>query len=415
MVTNAIPPSSTLALVSVAPSGSESMNATTGATNAASGHGTAPSQVAHAAQPSGVAQTVAPSAAAGVAAPSAIAPILAAAQAALANTVNLSPQAQQAVKLEAFNQLVSNLVSQVQPPAVHLPANWPAGGVTQPLQALLTQMLLQVTSNQPLPQQLVTVQSWPAALTQGVLQQAGLTAAAIAAQPTGGATSSASNPLPALQTWLVQQGVVEALDGLRAFTLTLRVPVAWAQAQAALGEALSKLPNSQLPLPLSAGSVPPAQGAHASPQGAGLAPLPFSGGMQQLASGALGLVMQPQALPGSATAATLQAMRTSAILQLEFQPLSNASSAAQAASVYMPAYILPQDVQAMLQNRGVDPWLLMAQNQQDKQGQKQQQNANEQKLFCNRAGCQYQGRAICAQPFCAEMNYLWSIDRAQRR
>ena len=25
------------------------------------------------------------------------------------------------------------------------------------------------------------------------------------------------------------------------------------------------------------------------------------------------------------------------------------------------------------------------------------------------------GRALCAQPFCAEMNYLWSVDRAQRR
>lgn len=69
----------------------------------------------------------------------------------------------------------------------------------------------------------------------------------------------------------------------------------------------------------------------------------------------------------------------------------------------------------MLQNKATDPWLLMAQAQAEGQGRKQQKNANEQSLFCNRAGCQYQGRALCAQPFCAEMNYLWSVDRAQRR
>lgn len=368
-----------------------------------------------AAQAAAVVHAAALTAVSSVSAPTAMGPILAAAQAALANTVNLSPQAQQAVKLEAFSQLVANLVSQVQPAKVDLPANWPAGGVTQPLQALLTHMLQQVTANQPLPQQLVAVQSWPTALTQGVLQQAGLALATNGAQQVAGAAPSGAPPLPALQTWLVQQGVVQAEDGLRAFTLTLRVPVAWAQAQAALGEALAKLPSSQLPLPSSAGSAWAAPGAGAGALGTGLAPLPFAGSMQQLASGALGLVMQPHALPGSVSATTLQSMRTSAMLQLEFQPLNNASSAAQAASVYMPAHILPQDVQAMLQNRGVDPWLLMAQNQQDKQGQKQQPNANEQKLFCNRAGCQYQGRAICAQPFCAEMNYLWSVDRAQRR
>lgn len=69
----------------------------------------------------------------------------------------------------------------------------------------------------------------------------------------------------------------------------------------------------------------------------------------------------------------------------------------------------------MLQHKATDPWLLMAQAQAEGQGRKQQKNANEQSLFCNRAGCQYQGRALCAQPFCAEMNYLWSVDRAQRR
>ena len=62
-----------------------------------------------------------------------------------------------------------------------------------------------------------------------------------------------------------------------------------------------------------------------------------------------------------------------------------------------------------------DEWVLLAQGHAQGQGKKSSKNANEQAQYCNRAGCQYQGRAICAQPFCAEMNYLWSIDRAQRR
>lgn len=321
-----------------------------------------------------------------------VASIVAAAQAALAQTVNVSPQAQQAVKMEAFHQLIANLVHQVQSGSATLPSQWPAGGVTAALQAMVAALLQQATASQALPQQLVSLQSWPAVLTQAVLQHAGQATA-------GTAAGTPPAPLPALQNWLVQQGVVQAADGERAFTLTLRVPVAWAQAQAALGTAL---PGAATASPALASSLN------------GLGPLPFAGSVQQLASGALGLVMQPQTLPGTPVAMAAQAMRTSAILQLEFQPLATAHNA-QAAAAYMPTHLLPQDVQAMLQGRGTDPWLLMAQAQADGQGHKQPKNANEQAQFCNRAGCQYQGRAVCAQPFCAEMNYLWSIDRAQRR
>ena len=362
-----------------------------------------------------------------------VAQIVAAAQAALANTVNLSPQAQQAVKMEAFHQLVANLVSQLPPGNVTQPSNWPVGGVAPQLQTLLSHMLQQATAAQPLPQQLVHVQAWPAALTQAVLQQAAQTAASLAATaaaPAGAGTPAAhgSAPhtaLPALQTWLVQQGVVQGQDGERAFTLTLRVPVAWAQAQAALGSALGNARGNERagPQPTSplAGAASALSGALGSASPTGFAatpsmlPLPFAGSVQQLASGAMGLVMQPQVLPGSSAAAAAQAMRTSAILQLEFQPLAQAMHSAQATAVYMPAHMLPQDVQAMLQAKPTDPWLLMAQAQADENGKKQAKNSNEHNQnFCNRAGCQYQGRAVCAQPFCAEMNYLWSIDRAQR-
>lgn len=355
----------------------------------------------------------------GAASTAQVAQIVAAAQAALSSSVNLSPQAQQVVKMDAFNQLVANLVNHIQSGSASLPANWPAAGVGQQLQTFLTALLQQATVNQPLPQQLVSVQAWPTALTHAVLQLAGQAAAASDLPPAlvantpqaaqAAADAKADIRLPALQNWLVHQGVVQGSDGERSFTLTLRVPVAWAQAQAALGAAL----------PQAAGALGGAGVGLASPAGlpglAGLFQLPFAGSVQQLSSGSMGLVMQPQVLPGTPAAAAAQAMRTSAILQLEFQPLAQAVQSAQTASVYMPAHLLPQEVQAVLQNKVTDPWLMMAQAQADEGAKKQSKNANEHNQnFCNRAGCQYQGRAICAQPFCADMNYLWSVDRAHR-
>ena len=353
--------------------------------------------------------------------------MVAAVQAALAQTVNLSPQAQLAVKLDAFHQLVANLVTQIPAGSATLPGNWPAAGVSPQLQAFVTALLQNATAGQPLPQQLVSLQAWPTALANAVLQLAGQAAAAEGAPPAlavppqaaqAAGTATADIRLPSLQNWLVQQGVVQGTDGERAFTLSLRVPVAWAQAQAALGAALPRAAEGPGAAPTGAALPITWAGPSTSagvPSLAGLLQLPFAGSVQQLSSGSMGLVMQPQVLPGTPAAAAAQAMRTSAILQLEFQPLAQAVQSAQAASVYLPAHLVPQEVQAMLQHKATDPWLLMAQAQAEGQGRKQQKNANEQSLFCNRAGCQYQGRALCAQPFCAEMNYLWSVDRAQRR
>ncbi|MDH1902739.1 hypothetical protein N5D67_10560, partial [Comamonas aquatica] len=356
-----------------------------------------------------------------------VAPVVAAVQAALAQTVNLSPQAQLAVKLDAFHQLVANLVTQIPAGSATLPGNWPAAGVSPQLQAFVTALLQNATAGQPLPQQLVSLQAWPTALANAVLQLAGQAAAAEGAPPAlavppqaaqAAGTATADIRLPSLQNWLVQQGVVQGTDGERAFTLSLRVPVAWAQAQAALGAALPRAAEGPGAAPTGA-ALPIAWAGPSTSAGvpslAGLLQLPFAGSVQQLSSGSMGLVMQPQVLPGTPAAAAAQAMRTSAILQLEFQPLAQAVQSAQAASVYLPAHLVPQEVQAMLQNKATDPWVLMAQAQAEGQGRKQPKNANEQSLFCNRAGCQYQGRALCAQPFCAEMNYLWSVDRAQRR
>ncbi len=57
----------------------------------------------------------------------------------------------------------------------------------------------------------------------------------------------------------------------------------------------------------------------------------------------------------------------------------------------------------------------MAQLHASGQQPRQQQHAGEQAGLCVVEGCQYLGRAVCAQPFCAEMNYLWSVARAQSR
>lgn len=372
----------------------------------------------------------------GVASAAQVAPILAAAQAALANTVNLSPQAQQAIKADAFAQLVTQLVQQIHGGSVQLPAQWPAGGVTPQWQALLQAVVQQASAGQPLPQQLLNAQSWPAALAQAVLQHAGQSTGAPAPSapsalpPTPPATplptsmlsaagSATSGPqaaaparpaLPPLQNWLVQQGVLQGPDGERAFTLTLRVPVAWAQAQSVLGQALgSQAGGASAAMPSLAGLAPLA--ASSAMPGGGLS-LPYGGSVQQLSNATFGLVLAPQGLPAAQT----QAMRTSAVLQLEFQPLPNAvTSAAQqtVAATLLPIGMLPQEAYQALLARGGDPWLHMAQQQASGQlPRDRQQHGSEGQ--CDHAGCQYQGRAECAQPFCAEMNSLWAASRSSR-
>lgn len=326
----------------------------------------------------------------------------------------LSTQAQQTLRLEAFQQLVTQLVNQVQALPVQQPSSWPAGGVSPQLQALVSALLQQVTAGQPLPQQLVSVQAWPSALAQAVLQQA----AAASPSPTNPSTApampgGAGPQIPPLQTWLVQQGVVQAQDGPRSFSLSLQVPQAWAQALADGEIALPQPRAATVPQPLAAGL--PQTFAQPLPSAA---PLSFEGSLQALSNITLGLVMQSQLPPGSSAAqALVQAQRTSAILQLEFQPLpASLAQTAQAAAVYLPAQMLPQELQAWLQGRNSqDPWLMMAQAEANGQPPRQPAYASEQSALCTVEGCQYLGRAICAQPFCSEMNYQWSVARAQRR
>lgn len=314
------------------------------------------------------------------------------------------------------------------------------------MQALLSSLVQQATVGQALPQQLVSAQAWPQSLLQAVLQQAaqqagaGATAAGISAPPatsasTAGQTLSGAGPatpapppaagsraasvaIPALQNWLVLQGSIQAQDGVRGMSLTLKVPQAWAQAQATLAGAAGATAGAG-----GASAAAATSAAGAGPVGFGVVlgglQLPFAGSLQQLSSSAFGLVLQPQALPGTpqAVLAQLQLLRTSAILQLELQPLpaQAAQQAVQAAAAYTPAQLMPQEWLSLLQGRTSDPWLQMAQLQASGYAPRQQPHAGEQAGLCVIEGCQYLGRAVCAQPFCAQMNYLWSVARAQSR
>jgi hypothetical protein len=334
-------------------------------------------------------------------------------------------------------------VQQIQGSTVQMPANWPAGGVAPQWQALLTALVQQASAGQPLPQQLLAAQSWPSALAQAVLQGAGASSAPAAAPlgaappatpgtvpgsvlpqgapatlavasalpPTAAAQLAASAPgaaltspagdtvrpaLPPLQNWVVQQGVLQGPDGDRAFTLTLKVPVAWAQAQSALGQALAGAAGSNTGTLAGLGST---------------LTLPYGSSVQQLANATFGLVMVPQGL----STAQAQAMRTSAVLHMDFQPLpATIGSAAQqaAATALLPPGVLPQDAYQALLARGGDPWLHMAQQQAS--GQFPRERPQHREGHCDVRECQYQGRAECAQPFCAEMNSLWATDRASR-
>lgn len=216
-------------------------------------------------------------------------------------------------------------------PAVH-GAAWPASGLAAPLQQLVNTLVAQVTAQAGAPQRVVAAQPWPIALAQA-LESGALDA-----------------DQPALQTWLVRQGLVQAQDGPRGIALTLRVPLPWVAAQA---------PGA----PPGAATTPPA--LH----------LPFAGRAQALQSGVLALVLQG---PGAA------GPRTSALLVLDVQPQL-------AASVYG---------REILQQARQDPWTQMAVLQASGQAPRPEGARQDGAGLCDTPGCPYAARAACVQPFC---------------
>ena len=220
---------------------------------------------------------------------------------------------------------------------------WPATGVSAPLRGLLAELVRQVTTPAQQPQRVLAVQPWPAVLVPVV---------------EGAALGEDGLPgLPPLQNWLVRQGVVQTPEGERAFSLTLRVPVPWLQAQAQT--AIAPAPTPAMP---------------------SLAAL-FAGKPQALQSGTWALVLQ---------STEPAAVRTSALLTLEFAPL-----------VQPPVY-----GRELLHARQ-DPWLQMAVLQASGQLPKDEDAAREREAgLCQTPGCPYAARASCAQPFCVALRVV---------
>ncbi|WP_279213801.1 Fe-S oxidoreductase [Delftia acidovorans] len=398
-----------------------------------------------------------------------------------ATAVRWSPEMLQSLRLQAFEQLVAQLARQVQSSPGAPAPQWPASGVSEALGRLLEALLAQVGTQQGQALQLLAAQPGSAALLQALATgtTAGTAAAGGQAQPSqspqtgtsasaqagaapqaassspalqaaaslqpsaaavtlavaaakakvvdallagsglapqagasapGGVAGGATQTLPALQSWWVQQGTLLTPQGERGFTLSLQVPQAWAQAQgaamalaAASASAPGAAPFTAAALP--AGAALPLAGAQATEPGLRL---PLDASLQSLASGPVAVVVQPRGA---------DALRTSALLLLELQPLRQPGGAmaspAGLASVASLSPALAQEVQQMLQQRN-DPWLHMAAAQASGALPRERRAFEHQSHFCTTEGCQYEGRAPCAQPFCSEMNRLWDVSRTER-
>ena len=323
-----------------------------------------------------------------------------------------SAQTLQSIKLQAFEQLIAQLALQIQGAPAATPPRWPTQGLPAPTLQLVQQLLAQIqitVQGQAQPLQLLAAQPGSVALMQALVQAASPQGAQAANQPqgpvsTGSAmqtvaalSSTAAAALeqssqgaalprssvqpPLLQNWWVQQGSLTTPQGERHFSLTLQVPAAWAQAAGAA----QTVQASPVPLRLPV---------------ADMAALP--------ASGPLALVIQPQGV------ATSAASSTSALLWLELQPANpSTSTAAAAMPIALSTPALAQEVQQLLQNKA-DPWLMMAAAQAANALPVPRKHGEHRSHLCSTEGCQYQGLAPCAQPFCSEMNRIWATTRIER-
>ncbi|MEG0046666.1 MAG: Fe-S oxidoreductase [Comamonas sp.] len=333
-------------------------------------------------------------------------------------SVQWSAQTLQNLKLQAFEHLIAQLALQIQGSPGAPAATWPTQGLPAATQQFLQNLLAQIqvtVQGQTQPLQLLAGQQGSVALMQALVQaasaQSGSASPSLIAPSSALQTAAALSPtaaaaleqagrspaaattaprLPLLQNWLVQQGTLVTPQGERGFSLTLQVPAAWAQAVGAAAPS---------PFP----SASPAQGMAAMR-------LPVAE-LSALSSGPLALVLQPQG-PAAGAASGLA---TSALLWLELQPVSAAaaqSTPAQLAGLplAMPAPALAQEVQQLLQNKS-DPWLMMAAAQAANALPMPRRNSEHRSHLCMTEGCQYQGQAPCAQPFCSEMNRIWASAR----
>lgn len=334
------------------------------------------------------------------------------------NSVQWSAQTLQNFKFQAFEHLIAQLALQIQGSPGAQATTWATQGLPAATEQLLQNLLAQIqvtVQGQAQPLQLLAAQQGSVPLMQALVQTAAdsspasppssalQTAVALSATAAvaleqaghGSQVSGATLRLPMLQNWLVQQGTLVSAQGERGFTLTLQVPVAWAQAVGAA----QPLPNA-----------PPVGAAQALAMPMRLPVADFSA----LSSGPLALVLQPQAQGAASTSG----LATSALLWLELQPASAAAvqpAAMQTTglSLSLPAPVLAQEVQQLLQNKS-DPWLMMAAAQAANALPVPRRNSEHRSHLCMTEGCQYQGLAPCAQPFCSEMNRIWAATGVAR-
>ncbi|MFT3812801.1 MAG: hypothetical protein QM740_05425 [Acidovorax sp.] len=241
-------------------------------------------------------------------------------------------------------------------PAQALPAiPWPSGGASPAVQQLVRSVLPQMAG---VPLRAAAQQEWPAELAQQAL-------AGASPNGKGGAPQGGLDDLGPLIVWRVREGMVQTPAGPRAMTVTLRVPAAM---------------------------LAPLEAAVARAGGIGIAPagplmVPVS--QQQGAAAASGVVALVLEAPGATP------LRTSALLEVELQPLAPAPSLAQpyneAALVYGRDPLQPRQ----------DPWLHMAALQASGQVPREDERITQAaKAPCATPGCPYAGRAPCEQPFC---------------
>ena len=335
------------------------------------------------------------------------------------SSVQWSAQTLQNLKLQAFEHLIAQLALQIQGSPGAPAATWPTQGLPAATQQFLQNLLAQIqvtVQGQTQPLQLLAGQQGSVALMQALVQaasaQSGSTSPSVIPPSSALQTAAALSPtaaaaleqagrspadattaprLPLLQNWLVQQGTLVTPQGERGFSLTLQVPAAWAQAV-----------GGAAPSPSLSPSASPAQG---------MAPmrLPVAE-LSALSSGPLTMVLQPQ---GPAAGAT-SGLATSALLWLELQPASaSAATAAAAMPMALSTPALAQEVQQLLQNKA-DPWLMMAAAQAANALPVPRKHGEHRSHLCSTEGCQYQGLAPCAQPFCSEMNRIWATSRIER-
>ncbi|MDD2845846.1 MAG: hypothetical protein PHT57_12925 [Rhodoferax sp.] len=252
---------------------------------------------------------------------------------------------------------------------------WPSGGVSAPLQSLLSTLVQQSTAAVQA-QRVLAIQPWPAALLAQVDGSA-------SQKPSSGAHTDGPPPL---QTWLVREGVVQTPEGPRGVSVTVRVPAPWLQALEQTQAAATPTRSWQVWL-LHAAPHTPAPAPSAAPLQAA-----FAGPSQALPSGTFALALE-----------SAGGGRTSALLVLEVQPMLLASAAQ--AGVYG---------REVAQHLRQDPWLQMAALQASGQAERDEDRARHgSAALCDTAGCPYLGRAACVQPFCAALNVVPQVAAVQ--